>query len=175
MFHNHTTSRHIYITADKLCLNKLSQSTTHLSCVKLLSPRKAKHRVTSTSTCLNFFQCYWLPSFPRSPRQLKQQVSCHMPALPNAGLCRSQNSYNQLLATRYNFSVVLADWVVGTDWPQSLHCGWNMTPPPQPWGCIILLCETWWKWPWRLTYMNWPHHLNAAFWKQNEWRLGEIL
>jgi hypothetical protein len=21
--------------------------------------------------------------------------------------------------------------------------------------------------------MNWPHHLNAAFWKQNKWKLGE--
>jgi hypothetical protein len=45
----------------------------------------------------------------------------------------------------------------------------------RPWGCVILLCETWRKWPWRLTYMNCPCHLNAAFWKQNEWKLGEIL
>jgi hypothetical protein len=38
MFHNHTTQRRVYITADKLCLNKLSQSITHLSCIKLLPP-----------------------------------------------------------------------------------------------------------------------------------------
>jgi hypothetical protein len=40
MFHNHATSRHIYITTDKLHLNKLSQSTTHLSCVKPLSTQQ---------------------------------------------------------------------------------------------------------------------------------------
>jgi hypothetical protein len=34
MIHNHTTQRCVYITADKLCLNKLSQSITHLSRVK---------------------------------------------------------------------------------------------------------------------------------------------
>jgi hypothetical protein len=37
MFHNHATPWCIYITADKLCLNK-SQSTSHLSHVKLLCP-----------------------------------------------------------------------------------------------------------------------------------------
>jgi hypothetical protein len=46
MFHNHATPRCIYNTVDKLRLNKLSQSTTHLSRVKLLSPEQ---RVTSAS------------------------------------------------------------------------------------------------------------------------------
>jgi hypothetical protein len=58
------------------------------------------------------------------------------------------------------------DQVVENDWLQSLHCGGNVTPPCRPWGCVILLCETWQKWPWRLTYMTWLCHLNAAFWKQ---------
>jgi hypothetical protein len=40
--------------------------------------------------------------------------------LPNAGLCRSQNNYDQLLATQYNFSVVVRDREVGTDWLHSL-------------------------------------------------------
>jgi hypothetical protein len=40
MFHNHTTPQSIYITADKLRLNKLSHATTHLSGVKLLSPQQ---------------------------------------------------------------------------------------------------------------------------------------
>jgi hypothetical protein len=55
---------------------------------------------------------------------------------------------------------------------QSLHCRKNTTCPCQLWGCVILLCEMWQKWPWRLTYMNWPCHLNAAFWKRNEWKRG---
>jgi hypothetical protein len=46
MFHNHATPGCIYITADKLRLNKLSQSTTHLSHVKLLS---REQRVTTAS------------------------------------------------------------------------------------------------------------------------------
>jgi hypothetical protein len=76
---------------------------------------------------------------------------------------------------RYNFSVVLRDWVVGTDWLQSLHRGRNTTPLRRPWGCVILLCEMWRKWPWRLTYMNWPCHLNTAFWKRNKWKFFKIL
>jgi hypothetical protein len=38
-----------------------------------------------------------------------------MPALPNAGLCRSRNDYDQLLAARYTFSVVMRDPVVETN------------------------------------------------------------
>jgi hypothetical protein len=76
MFHNHATPRRIYITADKLCLNKLSKSTTHSSRVKPLPPpppSNVEHRVTSTSMRLNFYKCYWLPSFPPSPGQLERQ------------------------------------------------------------------------------------------------------
>jgi hypothetical protein len=40
-----------------------------------------EHRVTSTNVCLNFFECYWLPSFPQSPGRLKRQVSCYMPTI----------------------------------------------------------------------------------------------
>jgi hypothetical protein len=40
MFHNHATPRGVYITANKLHLNKLLQSTTHLSHVKPLSPQQ---------------------------------------------------------------------------------------------------------------------------------------
>jgi hypothetical protein len=64
----------LFITADKFHSNKLSQSTTHLSRVKPLSPQQWENHVTLTSTCLNFFKSYWLPSFPPSPRQLKRQV-----------------------------------------------------------------------------------------------------
>jgi hypothetical protein len=44
MFHNHTTQRHVYITADKLRLNKLSQSITHLSRFKPLPPAPCDSR-----------------------------------------------------------------------------------------------------------------------------------
>jgi hypothetical protein len=83
---------------------------------------------------------------------------CHMPVLPNGGLCRSRNSEHQFPATRYNFLVVVRYRVVETDWLQSLYHGKCGTPPCRPWLRIILLCETWQKWPFRLTYMNWPHH-----------------
>jgi hypothetical protein len=49
MFHIHATPQHIYITADKLCLNKLSQATSHLSHVKLLSPQQGGTLVASAS------------------------------------------------------------------------------------------------------------------------------
>jgi hypothetical protein len=42
MFHNHATPQRIYITADKLRLNKLSHATTQLSCIKLLSPQQGE-------------------------------------------------------------------------------------------------------------------------------------
>jgi hypothetical protein len=61
------------------------------------------------------------------------------------------------------------------DWLQSVHHGRNMTSPQWLWGCATPLCVTWGNWPWRLTSMNWPCHLNAAFWKWKEWKLGEIL
>jgi hypothetical protein len=97
-----------------------------------------QQRVTPASTRLNFFQCCWLPYFPPRPR-----------LLPNTVSCRSQNSYSQLLATRYSFLVVVArDHVVGSDSLQSLHRRRNTTPPRQPWGCVILLREMWRKWPW---------------------------
>jgi hypothetical protein len=74
-----------------------------------------EHRVTSTSAYLNFLKCYWLPSFPPSPEQLQLRVSWHMQALPNTGLCRSQNSQDQFPDAQYNFSVMVRDRVVGTD------------------------------------------------------------
>jgi hypothetical protein len=115
MFHNHATPRHVYITTDKLRLNKLSQTTTHLYHVKPLSPNNMEQCVTSASTHLNFLECYWVPPFPRSAGQLKWQVSCHIPALPNAGFCRSWNSYDQLLAAPYKFLVVERDQLVWND------------------------------------------------------------
>jgi hypothetical protein len=77
MLHHDT----LFVTADKLCLKKLLQSTTRLSCFKPLSLQQRGTSCRSTSACLNFFKCYWLPSFPPSPGQLKQQVSCCMPAI----------------------------------------------------------------------------------------------
>jgi hypothetical protein len=40
MFHNHATPHGIYITTNKLRLNKLSQANTHTSGVKLLSSQQ---------------------------------------------------------------------------------------------------------------------------------------
>jgi hypothetical protein len=121
MFHNHATPWRIYVTADKLRLNKAVAIDHPLILRQTAVPPTTPPTTwgdcgfTSTSTCLNFFKCYWLPSFPPSPGQLKRQVSCHMPALPNAGLCRYWNHYNQILATGYNFLVLVRDRVMGTD------------------------------------------------------------
>jgi hypothetical protein len=142
-------------------------------CQTAVPPHNVEHRVTSTSMRLNFFKCYWLPLLPPSPRQLKRQVSCHMPALPNAGLCRSTEQLGSASGCSIQF-FGYHERLSNGDWLQSLHCRRNMTPR-RLWDCVILLYETWWTWPWRLTYTNWPCHLNAAFWKQNKWKLGEIL
>jgi hypothetical protein len=40
MFHSHATPQRIYITADKLRLNKLLHVNTHASGIKLLSPQQ---------------------------------------------------------------------------------------------------------------------------------------
>jgi hypothetical protein len=40
MFHNHATPHRVYITADKLHLNKLLHESTHASGIKLLSPQQ---------------------------------------------------------------------------------------------------------------------------------------
>jgi hypothetical protein len=133
-----------------------------------------EHRVTSTSTCLNFFKCYWLPSFPPSPGTLKQQVSCYMPAIAKCRLMQVMEQLGSASDRPIQFFSCHERPCSG-DWLQSVHHGRNMTPPHRPWGCTIPLCETWGKWPWRLTSMNWPRHLNAAFWKQQMETCGNSL
>jgi hypothetical protein len=144
-----------FITADKLRLNELSQSTTHLSCVKPLSPppNNMEHRVTSTSAYLNFFKSYWLPSFASSPGQLKRQVNCDMPAIAKRRLMQVMEQLGSASDHPIQFFGCHERLSTG-DWLQSVHRGRNSTPPRRPWGCAIPLCETWGKWPWRFTSMN---------------------
>jgi hypothetical protein len=92
MFHNHATSQHIYITAIKLHLNKLSHTSTQASGIKLLSSQQG-------GTPDNFGQC--IETFSDVfgclisllvLGQLERRARFHMPALPNAGSCRPWNS-----------------------------------------------------------------------------------
>jgi hypothetical protein len=121
---------HFFITADKLRLNKLSQSITHLSRVKSLPPNNVEHHVTSTSVCLNFFKSYWLPSFPPSPRQLKQHVSCYMPDIAKRRLMPVTEQLGTASSHPIQFFGCRERPSSG-DWPQSVHCGRNTTPPRQ--------------------------------------------
>jgi hypothetical protein len=173
MFRNHATPWHIFITADKLRLNKLSQSTTHVTS-NCCPPNNVEYHVTSTSMCLNFFRCYWLTLCPPSAGQLKWQARCYMPAVAKCRLMQVTEQLGSASARPIQFFGCCERPSSG-DWLQSVHRGRNITSPHRLWGCTIPLCEMWGKWPWRLTSMNWPHHLNAAFWKWKEWKLGGIL
>jgi hypothetical protein len=137
-------------------------------------PNNVEHRVTLTSVCLHFFKCYWLPSFPPTPRQMKQQVSCYMPAVAKRRLMHVTEQLGSASGRPVQF-FCCRDRPLTGDWLQSVHRGRNTSPLCRPWGCAILLCATWGKWPWRLASMNWLCHLNAAFWKWNKWILREIL
>jgi hypothetical protein len=69
MFHNHATPRCIYITADKLHLNKLLQSITHLSHIKLLSPQQR-------GTSCHFYQ--------HAPKLLQTLLAAFISSKPQA-------------------------------------------------------------------------------------------
>jgi hypothetical protein len=171
MLHHDT----FFITADKLWLNKLSQLTTHLSHVKPLSPQQR-----GTSCHFDY----------RVPKLLQMLLAAFVSSkswaaeveseLLHASCCQIQ-AYAGHRTARMSFRPpdtilrVLWERPSSGDWLQSMHHGRNMTSPHWLWGCDIPPCESWGKWPWSLTPMNWPRHLNAAFWKWKERKLGEIL
>jgi hypothetical protein len=92
-----------YITANKLCLNKLSYVNTHACGIKLPSPSRvasiwlAHLTVELCTSNVELWVASSMPEFLPSASQLKWQVSFHMPALPYASFCRSQNSQDRLL------------------------------------------------------------------------------
>jgi hypothetical protein len=159
IFHSHTTQRCIYIIADKLCLNKLSQSITHLSRVKSRSPSNMWLPPAHAHTSSNVIGCL---SFLQAPRCWSDKM------LPNTGSCRLQNSWDLLPATWYSFSVVVTrDRVVRSDSLQSLHRG-RIRDLCDGREVVSFSCGNMAK----VTLT--ACHLNAAFWKQKEWKLGEI-
>jgi hypothetical protein len=207
MFHCHATPWCIYIIADKLCLNKLSQSTTHLSRANLCPPNNMEHHVTSTSTRLNFFK-YFLYVVHCAYYKLLRQTNKYAYLL----VCLN-NSSNVIGCLR--FLQVWGSW--SSKWAATTsiakhrlmqvteQLGSASSHPIQFFSCrgrpstgdwltdcsLCIAKEIWHpcvtrevasfchemqqKWRWRLTYTNWPRHLNAALWKQNKWKLWEIL
>jgi hypothetical protein len=124
MFHNHATPRCIYITANKLLWNKLSQSATHLSHVKLLYPRQ---HVTSAS-------------MPKLLQMLSAAlVSCSSGVVEVASeLTHASIAKRRLLQVMEQlgsasgcsvqfFGCRDRDQAVGSDWLQSLHYGRSTT------------------------------------------------
>jgi hypothetical protein len=112
IFHNHITPQHIYITTDKLCLNKVSHMSTHTSGIRLLCPQQGGFHLQVASVhhgrmlrqqrrtpgwhqlaYLNFFICYWLPEFPPSSQPVEAASQ-----LPHASLakCRFMQVTEQL-------------------------------------------------------------------------------
>jgi hypothetical protein len=65
MFHNHATPQSIYITSDKLCLNKLLHVSTQASGIKLLFPQQGGTSMTSASApkLLQMLLAAYVPSW----------------------------------------------------------------------------------------------------------------
>jgi hypothetical protein len=132
MFHNHGTPRCIYITADKLCLNKWSQLTTHPSRIKTAVPQQ---HVTSASVP-KLFQML-----------LAALVSSYSQAVGVASeLSHASMAKHRLLLVMEQlgsasghpiqfFSCCDRARVVGSDWLQSLYHRRKTTLPRQLWGC----------------------------------------
>jgi hypothetical protein len=161
MFHSHTTQRRVYITADKLRLNKLSQSVTHLSRVKpLMTPASAPKLLQMLLAAL---------------------VSTKSQAAAAANRCQMQAQAGHETA-RIGFRP--PDTIFRLSWQETelwgvTYCSLCTVEEirhlrERPWGCVILLCETWQKWPWRLTDINLPRFIWTPRFGNNEWKLGEI-
>jgi hypothetical protein len=181
MFHNHITPWRICITPDKLCLNKLSPASTHASGIRLLSlqqggfhfhmPYVPHGRTLSQKdgtlgvhqlACLNILKCYGLPEIPPTDWPIETSTCQHYHGIARIGFWPPIQPFSRRDINQ----------VVGTD------CSLCITGDIQHPHAMSLRFSAVWnlsKWTWRLTYMHWLHHLNAVFWKQNEWKLGKIV
>jgi hypothetical protein len=66
MFHNYATPWHIYITADKLCSNKLLCSEHPHIWRQTAVPPAGWNPGWCQLVCLNFFKHHWVPEFPHN-------------------------------------------------------------------------------------------------------------
>jgi hypothetical protein len=144
MFHHHTTQRRIYITADKLRLNKLSQSPTYLA---------SNH--CPPATC-DYRQ--------RAPKLLQMLLAALVSMKSHAvAKCRLMQVTEKLGSASGHLIQIFGCRDKRPSSGERLTAvsafGRNMTTLRRPWGCVILLCVTSWKRPrlraiWTLCFGN---------------------
>jgi hypothetical protein len=120
-------------------------------------------RVTPASARLNFFKCYWLPWFPPSPRLFKRQnVAKRRLMQATKQLGSASGHLIQFFGCRDKRSSS-GEWLTAVS-ALGKKYETSVTAVRSRHSAVWYVAEM------TLT----ARHLNAAFWKQNKWKLREI-
>jgi hypothetical protein len=136
MFHNNATPWCIYITADKLRLNKLLHVSTHAFCIRLMSRQCLKIELCASIGCLSSLL---VPNQFKLTHALVEKCRVILVTV-QVGLGSTPPPPPPDTIFRSSWE---RDWVVGADWLQSVHHGWNKTPPCHEFAsfCCVKLAE----------------------------------